>query len=716
MSNAPNLSPLLAPRAVAIIGATHDHRRFGGRPIQYLDYYGYKGGVYPVNPKYDEIGGVKCYPHIADLPETPDLAIVAVPAKLVIETLRDCQDAGVPALILYTSGFAEMGGDGATVQARIRAMALEKGTIICGPNCQGAANFHIGFNSYVTSALGDVPVRPGGIGFVSQSGMFGGMFAKACMDRGLGLGYIVSTGNEVVLDFSDVLAYMLADPKIEVAAGYLEGLRDAGKLRNAARIARAQGKPIVILKVGRNAASATAAASHTASMTGSYDAYRAAFDEWGIIEANSIAELFDITEAFARKRVTRGGRRVGMLTNSGGVGVFLADNVPQVGLEQAVFSDHTVAALAEGMFAFGSPRNPVDLATQFTSQPEVVGRYLRHILADDAVDGVLTFFGVQRRNPAVACEQLEYAAASSDKPFVVCWSLGAPEAIDRLRQSNIPVYEDSIRALIVLRAMLRQGALATTPFPEAPGKPVGKAATAATLLRNSGRAGGVLDEETSKAVLAAAGITVTRSAKADTAEAAVAAADRIGYPVALKIVSPDIPHKTEAGGVALNLASADAVRTAFGRIMESARAYAPDARIEGVGVHEMVTDGVEAIVGVTRDSTFGPLVLAGIGGIAVEVYRDRALRLPPVDEDGAMGMVRALRGFPLLDGARGRPKADVAALCQVIRRVSDLAIACPELAELDINPVLVRPGGNGAVAADALIRVMSQEHRGKSPG
>lgn len=716
MSDAPDLSPLLAPRSVAIIGATHDQRRFGGRPIQYLDYYGYKGGVYPVNPKYDEVGGVKCYPHISGLPETPDLAIVAVPARLVVETLRDCQDAGVPALILYTSGFAEMGDDGAKMQAQIRAMALDKGTIICGPNCQGAANFHIGFNSYVTSALGDVPVRPGEIGFVSQSGMFGGMFAKACMDRDLGLGYIVSTGNEVVLDFSDVLAYMLADPKIRVAAGYLEGLRDAGKLRNAARVAREQGKPIVILKVGRNEASATAAASHTASMTGSYDAYRAAFDEWGIIEANTIAELFDISEAFARKKVTRGGRRVGMLTNSGGVGVFLADNVPAVGLEHAVFGDHTVEALAKGMFAFGSPRNPVDLATQFTSQPEVVGRYLRHILADDAVDGVLTFFGVQRRNPAVACEQIEGAAASSDKPFVVCWSQGAPEAIDRLRLSGIPVYEDSNRALIVLRALLRQGDLATTPFPQSPGKPTPEARAAADLLRKQGNSGAVLDEETSKAVLAAAGIPVTRSETAKNAEDAVAAAERIGYPVALKVVSPDIPHKTEAGGVALNLGSAEEVRTAFARILESAKAHAPEARIEGVGVHEMVTDGVEAIVGVTRDPTFGPLVLVGIGGIAVEVYRDRALRLPPVSDGAAMRTVRSLRGYPLLDGARGWPEADVAAFCEAVRRVSDLAVACPDLAELDVNPLMVRARGMGVVAADALVRVMSQDDRGDSTG
>jgi acetyltransferase len=714
MTNTPDLSPLLAPGSVAIIGATHNQRRFGGRPIQYLDYYGFKGGVYPVNPKYDEVGGVKCYPHISDLPETPDLAIVAVPSTLTIDAVRDCQAAGVPALILYTSGFAEMGEDGAKMQAEIRAMALDKGTIICGPNCQGAANFHIGFNSYVTSALGDVPVRPGAVGFASQSGMFGGMFAKACMDRDLGLGYIVSTGNEVVLDFSDVLAYMLADPNIRVVAGYLEGLRDADKLRNAARIAREQDKPIVILKVGRNEASATAAASHTASMAGSYDAYRAAFDEWGIIEANSIAELFDITEAFARTKVTRGGKRVGMLTNSGGVGVFLADQVPEVGLVHAEFSEHTVKALAKDMFAFGSPRNPVDLATQFTSQPEVVGKYLRHILADDAVDGVISFFGVQRRNPAVACEQLEYAAASSDKPFVVCWSQGAPEAIDRLRASGIPVYDDSNRALIVLRAMLRQGDLATTPTPEKPAKPAAEAKAAAKLLRE--HRGAVLDEEASKAVLAAAGIPVTRSETAKTAKDAAAAADRIGYPVALKIVSPDIPHKTEAGGVVLGVKMAEEVRAAFERITDSAKAYAPDAQIEGVGVHEMVTDSVEAIVGVTRDPTFGPLVLVGIGGIAVEVYRDRALRLPPVSESGADAMVKALRGYPLLDGARGRPKADVAALCETIRRVSDFALACDDLGELDINPLMVRADGQGVVAADALIRVMSQDHRPESTG
>jgi acetyltransferase len=701
-----DLTPLLKPRSIAILGATPDHRRVGGRPLPFLTKYAFPGAIYPVNPKHQAIDGVRCYANVGELPEAPDMAIIAVPAARVLDAVRDCQDVGIPAMTVYTSGFAEMGGEGVALERALKEMVAEKGTLLCGPNCQGVANLNDRMCANFSSTLGRDDVAAGPVAFVSQSGLFAGIVAADCHARGLGIGYLVSTGNEAGVDFADVLAYAAADDRIRVVAGYMEGVRDAEKLRKAALVARAHGKPLVILKVGRGAEGAAASASHTGAMAGSYEVYRAAFRQWGIIEVDDIAELFDLVELFSLGVPSSPGDRIGIVTNSGGIGVFSADKVGELGLRMAVFAPETRDAIAQRIPEFGSPQNPVDFTLQAFSDPASVGWHIRHAILDPNVDAAMVFFGVQMLNVAELVEEVKQAAALNDKPVVVCWMRGDPRGPKAFRAAGIPCFDDPLRALKALRALVAQGRIAAMTLD---GEPVPTTLAVAGVAEAVRARQTSLGEQAAKAVLADAGIPVTRSILAGDVDAAVAAAEEIGYPVALKVDSADIAHKTEAGGVVLGVDSAAAVRSAHDRIMTRARAYAPDARIDGIGVHEMVSGAVELIVGIKRDAAFGPVVLVGAGGTLVEVMKDVELRVAPVGRVEAEAMVGALKCLPLLSGARGRPRADIAAVVDVIERLSALALAAPALDELDINPLMVMPEGEGARAADALITLVAEE-------
>ena len=706
MSGLRDLTPLLKPRSVAIIGATPDARRPGGRPLDYLRRFGFAGPIYPVNPRYPEIAGVRCYASVADIAEAPDMAVVSVPAAATLDAVRDCQRAGVPAMTIYTSGFGETGAEGKALEAELIALAEAKGTLICGPNCQGVANFHDRMVANFTSALANEGIDAGGIGFVSQSGLFAGIVTAEFRRRGLGLGYLVSSGNEAVVDFADVLAFMARDERIRVVAGYLEGVRDGRKLEQAAAVARELAKPVVLIKVGRSQDSAAAAASHTGALAGAYAVYAAALAQWGILEADSIQELFDLIETFAVGARPARGDRVGVITNSGGIGVYCADKVRECGLTMASFASGTVEALKARLPAFGSARNPVDFTLQAYTDPESVGAHLRNVVLDDGVDVALACFGIQLLNVDAVVDQVAAANALNDKPVLVGWMLGDASGPPRLRAAGIPCFDDPLAAIKAAKALVRQGRIAATAAETR--TPHAMDAAAALV---AGHAPGALSESEARAVLAAAGIAPVPGARAADAEAAVAVAREIGYPVVLKVDSPDIAHKTEAGGVALDVRDDDGVRAAFAAITESARARAPEARIHGVGVYRMVRGGVEMICGLSRDPAFGAVVLVGSGGILVEVIEDTALGVAPLEEADAERMIASLKGAALLAGVRGRPPADSPALTEVLLRLSDLARACPAIAELDINPLLVLPEGKGALAADALITLGGEAGR-----
>ncbi len=698
MSALRDLTPLLKPRSVAVIGATRDANRIGGRPFYFLRRFGFPGPVWPVNPRYDEIDGVRCYARARDIPEPPDMAVIAIPAAGVLDAVRDCQAAGVRAIVLYTSGFRETGEAGRALEAELTALAESKGTLLCGPNCQGAANLLDRMQANFSSALMDSGMPAGPVGFVSQSGLFTGILAAECHARGVGLGYLVSTGNEAVVDFSDVLAFMARDERIRVVAGYLEGVRDGRKLGAAIGAARERGKPVVLLKVGRTAESAAAAASHTGAMAGAYDVYRAALAQWGAIEVDTIGELFDAVETFAVSGKTARGDRIGILTNSGGLGVFGADRARAHGMRLAALGPETIAAIRARSFDFASASNPVDFTLQGLSDPAAVGSHLAHIAQDENVDVTLAFFGVQKLHVDAMIDGIDAANRLNGKPLIVAWMLGDPDAPRRLREKGIPCLAGPAEAVAAARATVAQGAAARRAGEARPPRPLPKAAARAAAAPE-----GTLSEWESRAIVEAAELPLARGALARSADEAAAAAEAIGYPAVLKVDSADVAHKTDVGGVAVGLRNGAAVRAAWADILRNVRAGAPDAEIAGCGVYAMAPNGADLIAGIARDPVFGPAVLVGVGGVFAEALSDTAVGIPPLTADDARRMLESLRGYRLLTGLRGRRGADIAGTIEVLLALSDLSLACPRIAELDINPLRAAP--DGPLGLDALVRI-----------
>lgn len=701
-----DLTPLLNPRSVAIVGATPDPRRVGGRPLSFLLRFGFPGAIYPVNPKYEAIEGVRCYPSVKEVPEPADMAIIAVPASRVIEAVRECQVAGIPAMTIYTSGFAEMGGEGERLEAELKAIAEAEGTLVCGPNCQGVANLHDRMVANFSSTLSRHEITAGPIGFVSQSGLFAGIVAAECYQRGIGLGYLNSTGNESIVDFADMIAHMASDSRIGVVAGYLEGIRDGQKLRAALAIARKNQTPVIILKVGRSDESARAAASHTGSMAGSYEVYRAAFRQWGVVEANDVAELFDLIELFSLSPPASKGPRVGILTNSGGIGVFCADKVNELGLELPSLNPETSDRILEKLPAFGSAQNPVDFTLQALSDAEAIGGHLKYMVSDPNVDVVLAFFGVQMLNVDALCDEIIKANKVNEKPIVVGWMLGDPSLPGKLRAQGIPCFDDPLRALKAIKALVAR------PISVREEVPSGDVDSAVAMVAQSIHSGKFqLGEYDSKQVLNTLGIDVTRGRVVSNSKQAVVAAEEVGYPVALKVESPDIGHKSEASGVHLGLTTSTAVRSAFEEIQKSVRIFNPNALIDGIGVYEMVTDAIELIAGIKRDPVFGPVILLGSGGIMAEMLKDSVVRVAPITKSDARAMIAELKIFPLLEGARSYPKSDIGAIGDILVRLSKFSVATDLVSELDINPLMALREGNGACAADALFVLRAESDK-----
>ena len=694
-----DLTTLLSPRSVAIVGATPDARRVGGRPLSFLRRFGFPGAIYPVNPKYGEIEGFRCYGTVGEIPEPADMAIIAVPASSVIETVRACQSAGIPSMTIYTSGFAEMGGDGVRLEAELKALAEAGGSLVCGPNCQGVANLHDRMVANFSSTLSRDDIVAGPVGFVSQSGLFAGIVAAECHARGIGLGYLNSTGNEAIVDFSDMVAHMALDPRIKVVAGYMEGIRDGSKLRSALDIARENETPVIVLKVGRSEESAQAAASHTGSIAGTYEVYKAAFRQWGIIEADDITELFDLIEVFSLSPLRSTGPRVGILTNSGGIGVFCADKVDELGLELPTLDVKTTARIREKLPAFGSAENPVDFTLQALNDAAAIGWHLESVLNDPNVDAVLAFFGVQMLNVEALCKEIIKANKINDKPIVIGWMLGDPSVSGRLRSEEIPCFDDPLRALKAIQALV---VAPMTGHEEAPVQ--GGVDSAVATVSNSVQNGKFqLGEDASKQLLTMLGISVTRGRVAMDPQEAVTVAEDVGYPVVLKVESPDIGHKSEAGGLRLGLTTSADVVSAFEDIKNSVSSFDPTAVIDGIGVYEMLDGAVELIAGVKRDPVFGAVVLLGSGGVLVEMLKDAVVRVAPITKSDAYDMIAELKIFPLLEGARGHRKSDVDSAADVLVRLSNFALATELLSEVDINTFMVLSVGEGAWAADALV-------------
>ena len=701
-----DLERFFNPRGIAIIGASQDFGTIQGQPLKHLQSHGYKGALYPVNPRYGEVAGLKCYPSLADVPETPDLVLILVNAARVADMLEQCGAKGVPYVIIFSSGFSEVGGGGVDLQQRLAQIARDNDIGVIGPNCQGMINIA----DRVFAGFGSVfnfDYEPGPVSMVSQSGGFGfSVMNLSSKDGGLAFRQMVTTGNEIGISTLDFLEYFIRDPKTEIIAGYIEGLKDARRLIDVGEKALLAGKPILMWKVGNTEQGQRAAASHTANLGGAMALYRAAFRQKGIIQVDDIQDVVDFGRAFRSGRLPAG-NRVAIITISGGAGILMTDECVSGGVQLAQLSAETLAKLREFIPSFGSLLNPVDVTAAIFNDTTLINRTLQAIIDDPGVDMIAMInASLQGKLADQVAKEIVTVAKTTGKPVFLCWSardVDAKVAYGLLDEARLPHYKSPVRCG---RAMV-----AVSWYAEAKRRNERQRAEKVLSLerpavreRLSGRTADVAEFE-AKRILAEYGIPVTEEVLAASANEARTAAKRIGYPVAIKVQSPDISHKTEAKAVRLGIANETELAAAYEEVLANARAYRRDARIDGVLVQAMVKGGTEAILGITNDPLFGPAVMFGLGGIFAEVLKDVAFRLAPVTPAVAREMIAEIKGYAVLTGARGKPPADVDALADAIVKLSALAVDLQgQVAELDVNPLFVMEKGKGVVAADALIR------------
>jgi len=697
------LENLFRPQAIAVIGASTDPGKISGRPVAYLKKY-YKGRIYPVNPRAEQVQGLKSYVSVTDIQEPVDLALVLVSAERTLDSLRECADCGIKAAVVFSSGFAEIGPKGVDAQKQISEIANKSGMRILGPNC-------LGFVAMNADGLGAVPatftisvetspLKAGRIGMVSQSGAFGAHAHVLASRRGLGLSAWVGTGNEADLEFSDCLAHLALDDSTAVLMGYMEGCQSGAKLTEALALARSRKKPVVIVKVGRSQVGREASASHTAVLAGGDQAFDAVFRAHGVVRAHSLDEFFDIAYAAEKGKYPKG-NRLGIVSISGGVGILMADKAAELGLDVPPLPEKTAAKLKK-ILPFAATRNPVDVTAHILNDPGLLEQNLNIMLAEGGLDAVAVFLTTVTYTEGLR-EQFLDCFRNVRRGFpdaLIALAMLVPDDVRaELEGLGYLLFDDPTRAIGALASLASFGRAFAGPGPETP-------AIDSSLVMDRIPC----NEFEAAAELARAGIPVTESRLATTATEAAAAATALGLPAAVKIVSPDIGHKSDVGGVALGLETADAAAGAFDDIMARVGAAAPQARIEGVLVSPMAADGVDMILGVNRDPVFGPMVMVGLGGIFAEALKDVSFRLAPIDAAEALAMVGELKGDAVLAGARGRPPCDLPALSRALARLSQFAAANADRIEsIDINPLRVFAEGLGVLALDALIVPMDED-------
>jgi len=693
------LDALMMPRSIAIIGASQDATKIGGRPVDLLRRYGYAGKIYPVNPKAEMVQGLQAYASVGALPEAPDLAIVAVDAERAPEAIEQCADRGARSVVVFSSGFAELGEQGRAMQDRLLAVARRTGMRLLGPNCLGAVSIPEKAVATFSIVLGHSMPKAGSLGIVSQSGNLGSYTMRMASDRGAGISRFMTTGNECDIDIADGIAWLARDPATRVILCCFEACRDAERLIAALTEARDAGKPVIALKVGTSEAGQAAAASHTGAMAGSDAVFDALLARYGAVRVRSIEELIDLGHAASILLPDRlpKGPRLAVVTASGGFGVLLADAAQAVGLSLPELSEATQRAILE-LVPFASARNPVDATAQMSSRPDMLQKILSAVVADDRTDVIvlpLPFSLHMPRLRSVYMETLRYIRAQyPDRPVILCVE-GPPDALAELHAIGYPTIPSFDGCCAIVASLARLQALASAPK-EASQIAVAKATPlAADAFRH---------ELGAKHALAEAGIPVLAERLVSDADAAARAAREIGFPVVLKIASPDLPHKTEVGGVAVGLRSEEEVRQAHARMLTRVADKAPHAAIDGVIVAPMANGLSELILGGRIDPVFGPVVMVGLGGIFAEIMQDTAVQMAPVSETQAMAMLKSLKAFAVLDGARGRRRTDLKAAAQAIAALSRFAVAHADtVSEIDINPLLLKADGEGAVALDALL-------------
>lgn len=693
-----SIDSMLNPKSVAVVGAT-PRMQYGGRFLNAMLKAKDRVNIYPVNPRYDEIMGVQSYPSVSDLPEAPDLVGIVVPYHQVLNVLQESHEKGARSAIVISAGFSERDlDDRRDLQGEVGAFARESGLRICGPNCLGVANVQADIWPSASSRGSDGLTGP--IGLVCQSGASAfGPFLTRAVEEGIGLSHIISTGNEADLDFCDFARYLLDQDSVRVIAGFIEGFKDARKLIELAKLATERGKPIVLIKIGRSDLGSRAARSHTAALTGSDALYDEIFAQYGITRVQDYDELLEVSQLLAHtgKPAQPG---VAVVSHSGGISSLTADMCGQAGLDLPPLTDAARDGINDVLKGFGWAANPSDVTGFANSDdfPEI----MRHMSEQPHI-GTLV---VASAGSDAQATQVIAQRDSSERGLAFLWTgtRSATDGLSMLKRAQIPVFYVPDKLALGVSTLLGYHRWRDQRLSEGFGESPAITAAQESVVADMKRQGRVaFSESESKQLIGAWNVAAAREIVAADAEAAVKAANEIGYPVALKVDSPDILHKTEAGVIRLNLSDEAQVRAACDQIMLNATQAAPGASINGVLVQEMVSGGVEVIVGVSYDEQLGPVLLFGTGGVMVEVYNDVALRQCPITRSEALQMIDQVKGSRILKGFRGSAPADLNALADVLVQVSQMAAQLEgTLSELDINPLMVLPEGQGVRAVDAL--------------
>lgn len=696
------LDSFFAPASIALIGASRDHEKIPGRLLAMLRKNEFPGKIYPVNPNYQEIDGLTCYKSIAEIGAPIDLAVIIIPARAVLPALEQCAAVGVKNAVIISSGFAEEGGDSAAMQDAIAALAKRTGMRISGPNAEG---FFSQVQRVAATFSPAVDVKPGvvplvattrRIGIVAQSGGIGFAYYHRAKALGIGVSYVVSAGNESDLGAGEFLDYMVQDAATDVILLFIEGIRDVDKFLAAARRAAELKKPIIVTKVGRSGAGERAAASHTASMAGWSAAYDAVFAKYGFIVSNDLDEALTIAAVLVSNPLPKGDR-VAVVTTSGGAGIWGADAVALQGLQVPELSEPIQADIGKLMPSYGTARNPIDVTAQGVTSGGLQ-KSVDLLTVSNEVDAILIVLSLSSdvRKPFEEAE-LTPVLAAQHKP-VVFYSYTVPSDFARreLAKSGIVVLSGLTHVGVAMRRIVDYAKFSLP-------KPADEARLPARDL-SAHLTSPVLSEADSKALLRAAGIALPEEVLVKDKGELDAAVARVGFPLVMKIQSPDIAHKSEVGGVRVNIGTKGEVFLAFEALLNNVRKHRPDAAVQGVLIGPMAKKGIEIIVGTMTDKTFGPMVMVGLGGITTELFRDVVYRPAPVSAEEAGAMLAGLKAAPLLNGFRGAAKADILALAKLIADISALAARhAGEIAEIELNPVLVHPEGQGVTIVDALV-------------
>ncbi|MCM8757403.1 MAG: acetate--CoA ligase family protein, partial [Candidatus Omnitrophica bacterium] len=691
------IAKFFQPESVAVVGASREESKLGHRLLKNVIEAGFPGRIYPVNPKADEVLGLKCYPDITYLPETPDLAVIVIPSGLVVEVVRRYGQRGGRAVIVISAGFKEAGEEGKRREEELVATCRQYGVRLIGPNCLGLMDTSSKLNA---SFAFDMPL-PGNIAFISQSGALGTGVLDWSLKEEVGFSKFVSVGNMADVSEGDLLEFLADDPTPRVILVYLEGVRDGCRfLRVARQVTRK--KPVIVVKSGRTSAGLKAVSSHTGSLAGSDAAFQAAFKQAGVLRAGSVQELFDYSLAFAYQPEMTG-QRIAVVTNAGGPSVMAVDAVERAGLKLAVLSKETKDKLKSFLPVAANTANPVDVLGDALAKP--YGQALETVANDSSVDALVAILTPQVvTQPRESAEEVARVARSFRKPVVACFMGGKriEPANQILAEKKIPNYPFPERAVMALQALSYYHRQRT--------REVGEKLTVSpdsnrvkAIFQSAKAQGGILGDGDSREVLASYGIPVIPSLLTTSAKQCGEIARKVGFPVVLKLVSPDILHKTEAGAVRLGITTKKQAEKAYQEMIEKAQQYHPGAKIIGIQVQKQLEKAVEVIIGVSQDQQFGHLVMFGLGGVLVELMKDVTFRVIPITSSDIEEMLEEVRGIKLLRGFRNTPPGDIEAVKDVLLRVSCLVEDFPVIKELDINPLMVFPQGKGVLAVDARI-------------